>query len=99
MAEASRRLGELTSSACLVKGGHLVDGAVDILFDGHRIFKFKKRKLPVEVHGTGCFLSSAILCFLADGWSLPLACQKAIDWLQLRLRSPLKISRGLLLEP
>ncbi len=98
MAEAARQLAELTSSACLVKGGHLIDRAVDILFDGRRIFRFQKRKLPLDVHGTGCFLSSAILCYLADGRSLPEACQKASHWLQLRLRSPLKISRGLLFE-
>lgn len=99
MAEAARRLGELTSSACLVKGGHLPDRAVDVLFDGRRIIMFKRRKLPVEVHGTGCFLSSAILCFLADGHSLTTACREAADRLRLRLHSHLSISGGYLLEP
>ncbi|MCR4395821.1 MAG: hydroxymethylpyrimidine/phosphomethylpyrimidine kinase [Candidatus Saccharicenans sp.] len=95
MEEAARSLSQLTSSACLVKGGHLPGTAVavDVLFDGSRFYHFQKKKLPLEVHGSGCFLSSAILCFLAAGYSLPEACRRASAAVYHRLRSPLKISR------
>lgn len=98
MVEAAKQLSELASAPCLVKGGHLREKAVDILYDGHRVFQFQKRKLPVEVHGTGCFLSSAILCYLVDGCSLPLACRKASALLHRRLLSPLQISRRALFD-
>ncbi len=92
MVEAAKGLSDLAASACLVKGGHLREKAVDILYDGQQVFMFSKKKLPVEVHGTGCFLSSAILCHLVDGCSLPLACRKASLRLRRRLTSALRIS-------
>lgn len=98
MAEAAKRLSELALAPCLVKGGHLREKAVDVLYDGYRVFQFRKRKLPVEVHGTGCFLSSAILCYLVDGCSLPVACRKASALVHRRLLSPLRLSRRALFD-
>lgn len=93
MEEAARRIAHLTSSACLVKGGHLASMAVDILFDGQRFYHFRKKKLPLNVHGSGCFLSSALLCFLASGSPLPAACRQATSEVHRRLKTPLQISR------
>lgn len=93
MEEAARSISHLTSSACLVKGGHLQGMAVDILFDGRRFYHFQKKKLPLEVHGSGCFLSSTLLCFLAEGCSLPEACRQASAAVYRGLQTPLKISR------
>ncbi|MGQ9801240.1 MAG: bifunctional hydroxymethylpyrimidine kinase/phosphomethylpyrimidine kinase [Candidatus Saccharicenans sp.] len=93
MEEAARRIADLTSSACLVKGGHLTGMAVDVLFDGRDFFHFRKKKLPLAVHGSGCFLSSALLCFLAEGCSLPEACRRASAEIYRRLKAPLTISR------
>lgn len=93
MEEAARRIAYLTSSACLLKGGHLPAMAVDILFDGQRFYHFRKKKLPLNIHGSGCFLSSAILCFLANGCPLPAACRQASAEVHRRLKTPLKISR------
>ncbi|MGZ5468578.1 MAG: bifunctional hydroxymethylpyrimidine kinase/phosphomethylpyrimidine kinase [Candidatus Aminicenantales bacterium] len=59
---------------CLVKGGHLEGQAVDILFDGSEFSAFAHPKLARSVHGTGCYLSSAILCYLAEGRPLKEAC-------------------------
>ncbi|MGB9894216.1 MAG: bifunctional hydroxymethylpyrimidine kinase/phosphomethylpyrimidine kinase, partial [Candidatus Saccharicenans sp.] len=74
MQEAARKISDRTLSACLVKGGHLKEKAVDVLYDGQKIHNLKKKKLSFEVHGTGCFLSSAILCFLATGLPVAEAC-------------------------
>lgn len=89
MEQAARRISQLTRSACLLKGGHLMDKVVDVFYDGHQIHLFKKKKLPAEVHGTGCFLSSAILCFLAEGLPLTEACKKASMTIHRFLHSPL----------
>jgi hydroxymethylpyrimidine kinase/phosphomethylpyrimidine kinase len=77
MGEAARRIAELFDSACLVKGGHLKKGVLDILFDGERLHIFKKKRIGREVHGTGCFLSSSVLGYLVKGWSLVQACEAA----------------------
>jgi len=59
---------------CLLKGGHLEGPITDILFDGHAFASFSHPRQPRNVRGTGCFLSSAILCYLADGRPLKEAC-------------------------
>jgi len=59
---------------CLLKGGHLEVQAVDILFDGREFTAFAHPRVARSVHGTGCFLASAILCYLAEGRPLKEAC-------------------------
>jgi len=93
MKQAARRISQLTRSACLLKGGHLKNKAVDVFFDRRDFHLFEKNKLRSEVHGTGCFLSSAILCFLAQGLSLTEACQKASETISQFIHSPLLLSR------
>jgi hydroxymethylpyrimidine/phosphomethylpyrimidine kinase len=59
---------------CLLKGGHLEGQAVDILFDGREFTAFAHARMPRRVHGTGCFLASAILGYLAEGRPLKESC-------------------------
>jgi hydroxymethylpyrimidine/phosphomethylpyrimidine kinase len=59
---------------CLVKGGHLEGAATDILFDGKEFAAFAHPRLARNVRGTGCFLASAVLCYLAEGRPLKEAC-------------------------
>ncbi len=80
MREAALRIFEASGVPCLVKGGHLRREAEDLLFDGKNVIRFKHPKMKKKVHGTGCFLSSAILAFLARGVGLEEACAKGIDW-------------------
>lgn len=71
MKEAAKRLMDLGPSAVLVKGGHLVEEAQDVLYDGKAFHVFKGERIDTEnTHGTGCTLSSAIAAGLAKG--LPL---------------------------
>ncbi len=74
MRAAAERVQRQSGIPCLVKGGHLEGQAVDILFDGNEFAAFAHPKLPLNVHGTGCYLSSAILCYLAEGRPLKEAC-------------------------
>ncbi len=64
---------------CLVKGGHLRSKAVDILYDGRKLTAFEHPRLRRNIHGTGCFLSSAILAYLARGLGLETACRRGIE--------------------
>jgi thiamine-phosphate diphosphorylase/hydroxymethylpyrimidine kinase/phosphomethylpyrimidine kinase len=62
----------LRGADVLVKGGHATgDESVDTLYlrDGRSIAHRTKR-LDVDAHGTGCFLSSAIAANLARGYAL-----------------------------
>lgn len=71
MKEAAKKLMEMGPSAVLVKGGHLVEDALDILYDGQGFHIFQGKKWDtMNTHGTGCTLSSAIAASLAKGMDL-----------------------------
>lgn len=70
--------------AVLVKGGHgQAHQLTDVLYCQGQEFKYSHAKIDTpNTHGTGCSLSSAIACGLANGRLLPDAVSQAIDWLQ-----------------
>lgn len=71
MKKAARALMDLGPRAVLVKGGHSVEDARDILYDGKEFHVFSGKRISTEnTHGTGCTLSSAIAAGLAKGLSL-----------------------------
>ncbi|MDE6208927.1 MAG: bifunctional hydroxymethylpyrimidine kinase/phosphomethylpyrimidine kinase [Lachnospiraceae bacterium] len=71
MIAASHKLFEMTKSAVLIKGGHSICDADDLLYYNDTEYWFKKEKLDnSNTHGTGCTLSSAIACGLADGMTI-----------------------------
>ena len=94
MRQAAKAVYERTEVPCLVKGGHLEKSAVNILFDGHRTAVFGHEKIARDVHGTGCFLSSAILGYLAKGRSLEKACGLAADMVHAAILASVKPGKG-----
>jgi len=70
MEKAAKAVYELTGAACFLKGGHLKGEVFDVLFTGQHIHVFKSQRLPVKVHGTGCFFSASLLAYLAKGYKL-----------------------------
>jgi len=78
MQEAAGRIQARCGIPCLVKGGHLRSEAVDVLYDGDRFRTFRHARMRKDVHGTGCFLSAAILGGLAGGCRLEEACRRGI---------------------
>lgn len=78
MRSAARAISEACGAACLVKGGHLPGPVMDVLFNGRRERVYRHARIRADVHGTGCFLSAAVLACLARGASLERACGLAI---------------------
>lgn len=97
-AELARRYG----CAVLVKGGHNVNDANDVLAepvanecDAPRITWFRHARVENEnTHGTGCTLSSAIACALAQGRTLPGAINQAKEYLTGALAAGLDLGHG-----
>jgi len=78
--EAATALLALGAPAVLLKGGHLPGNDVlDVLAqaDGTRLRLPTSRIITPNGHGTGCTLSSAIACYLAQGLGLAQAVQQA----------------------
>lgn len=99
---AALALAERLGCAVLVKGGHGVADANDVLVESAvddegspRVTWLRAPRVETEnTHGTGCALSSAIACGLAEGLALPEAVSRAKDYLTGALSSGLDLGRG-----
>jgi hydroxymethylpyrimidine/phosphomethylpyrimidine kinase len=97
MGEAARALRGLGAAAVLLKGGHLPSGGmVDHLQLIDQEVEFHHPRLPLEGHGTGCTLASAIACGLARGHALPEACRRGCDYIHGALRAAYRPGRSAL---
>ncbi len=94
MKEAARRIVDLVEAPCFIKGGHLARGATDLLYDGKRFYLFEKERIKKDVHGTGCFLSASLLCFLVKGYPLPKACELASAFTHAAIKKAIPFGRG-----
>ena len=94
MIEAAKIIYSLSKIPCLIKGGHLPGQTVDILYNGDKFHIFKKNKIKKRVHGTGCFLSSSLLCYLVRGKSLEKACLLATELTHKAIRKAIRIGKG-----
>lgn len=82
-------------TAVLIKGGHSVHDADDLLFDGKEFKWFCSPKIDnSNTHGTGCTLSSAIACGLADGRSISDSVTAAKKYINGALRANFDIGKG-----
>ena len=96
METAARTLAEHFGCAVLVKGGHGVKDANDVLVepDGAVTWFTSPRIDNPNTHGTGCTLSSAIASHLALGETLPQAVRSAKDYLTGALAEQLDLGHG-----
>ena len=94
MVEAAKKIGDTYHCAVLLKGGHSINDANDILYqDGtYRWFKGKRINNP-NTHGTGCTLSSAIASNLAKGYDLGASVQRAKEYISLALADMLDLGQ------
>lgn len=71
MQRAAEKMFEMYGCPVLLKGGHRIDDADDLLYDGGQFFWMQAPRIEnPNTHGTGCTLSSAIACRLAEGRAL-----------------------------
>lgn len=97
MEKAAGILFERYGCAALVKGGHRINDANDVLYcgddQGFKWFKGQRINNP-NTHGTGCTLSSAIASNLAKGYSLSESVELAKAYLSGALAAMLDLGKG-----
>ena len=95
MTETAKKIGDAYHCAVLLKGGHSVNDANDLLYTegGFQWFEGKRIANP-NTHGTGCTLSSAIAANLAKGANLPDAVKSAKTYISGALSAMLDLGRG-----
>ena len=95
MLAAAREISGAYGCAVLLKGGHSVSDANDLMVAGgeYRWFRGKRIDNP-NTHGTGCTLSSAIAANLAKGYSLDGAVSRAKEYISGALAAMLDLGRG-----
>jgi hydroxymethylpyrimidine/phosphomethylpyrimidine kinase len=95
MREAARIIFDLGPRFVLVKGGHLPDRALDILFDGNEYRELAAEKIPtVHTHGSGCTFSAAIAAGLAVGKDLVTAATEAKRYVTEAIRFGYALGQG-----
>lgn len=95
MEKAAEKLEKKYGCAVLLKGGHRVNDANDVLFDHGDLLWFEGIHIDnPNTHGTGCTLSSAIAANLAKGFSLENAIRRAKDYLSEALSTQLDLGKG-----
>ena len=94
MEKAAERIYTRYGCAVLLKGGHGLQDADDLLFDGSCHWFAGKRINNPNTHGTGCTLSSAIAANLAKGFSLPQSVERAKAYISAALAAMLDLGKG-----
>lgn len=100
---AALKIFELGANAVLIKGGHLDQpNLVDVLFETDRggpsglaVTEIIRPRINTKnLHGTGCTLSSAIACFLAQGYPLKAAVKGAQDYVYQAIEAAVDMQIG-----
>ena len=95
MVKAAEKISRTYHCAVLLKGGHQLNDANDLLCRGeeHRWFYGKRIDNP-NTHGTGCTLSSAIASNLAKGFGMETAVERAKAYISGALGAMLDLGKG-----
>lgn len=95
MIAAAEKIGKACRCAVLLKGGHSVSDANDLLFaEGKPIWFAGKRISNPNTHGTGCTLSSAIAANLAKGFPLEESIRRSKAYISGALSAMLDLGKG-----
>lgn len=95
METAGIKLSRQIHTAVLVKGGHSVNNANDMLITENKTIIFPGERINnPNTHGTGCTLSSAIACNLAKGFNLETSIKNAKQYLTNTLKDGLNLGKG-----
>ena len=95
MLSVAKCIGDNYGCAVLLKGGHSINDANDLLYaNGEYKWFCGKRINNPNTHGTGCTLSSAIAANLAKGFSLAESVQRAKEYISGALAAMLNLGHG-----
>jgi hydroxymethylpyrimidine kinase/phosphomethylpyrimidine kinase/thiamine-phosphate diphosphorylase len=96
MEEAGRRLCTMGVRHVLVKGGHRDHGdATDLLVSGDLVHPLPGERIATSsTHGTGCSYAAALATLLAQGEALPLAAQRAKQFIDAAIRNAVPLGKG-----
>ena len=95
MEMAARKICGMGSLAVVVKGGHALGSALDVLYDGKEFFHFDTERIATKnTHGTGCTFSSAVAAWLAKGKDIREAVSLAKDYVTAAIKHSLSIGKG-----
>jgi hydroxymethylpyrimidine/phosphomethylpyrimidine kinase len=95
MVRAAKAIAKKTKGAILLKGGHLRDTANDLLYMHGAVQWFYGERIDnPNSHGSGCTLSSAIACNLANGHSMEESVMNAKEYILGAFRANLNLGKG-----
>ena len=95
MLSAANFIGNTYGCAVLLKGGHSINDANDLLYANGELIWFEGKRINNHnTHGTGCTLSSAIASNLAKGYDLVMSVQRAKDYISDALSAQLDLGQG-----
>ena len=95
MVTAAKQIGNSYHCAVLLKGGHSVNDANDLLYARGQLIWFEGKRINnPNTHGTGCTLSSAIAANLAKGFTLAESVQRAKNYISGALAAMLDLGKG-----
>ncbi len=95
MISAAKQIGDTYGCSVLLKGGHSINEANDLLYDSGGCRWFEGKRIDTRnTHGTGCTLSSAIASNLSKGFDLTESVQRAKDYISGALSAMLDLGKG-----
>ncbi len=95
MQSAAKDIGRKYGCAVLLKGGHSINDANDLLYTNGNFRWFNGRRIDnPNTHGTGCTLSSAIAANLAKGCDIEAAVNRAKGYISGALAAGLNLGKG-----
>lgn len=95
MFAAAKLIGDSYGCAVLLKGGHSINDANDLLYDNGEAMWFKGERINnPNTHGTGCTLSSAVAANLAKAFELSEAVRLAKEYISDALSAQLDLGQG-----
>ena len=93
--KAAEIIGDTYGCAVLLKGGHSINDANDLLYAQGKYQWFEGKRIDnPNTHGTGCTLSSAIAANLAKGYELEESVKRAKEYISGALAAMLDLGQG-----
>ncbi|SHK19218.1 hydroxymethylpyrimidine/phosphomethylpyrimidine kinase [Anaerobranca californiensis DSM 14826] len=95
MEKAGEIIHQMGPRFVLVKGGHLSEKPIDVLYDGEKFKYYEAERVNTKsTHGTGCTLSSAIAVYLAKGYQVDEGVKKAKEYITQALINAFPLGKG-----